>query len=260
MAGIVESYKKIFENKKMQAGLFIIAVLWAVCSTMLDIATDKPENFGQNIIDIMFEIFVGAYSLQFLHNAIHNINNSVLPSFKEIKSNIYWDMIRLNIVWTFYAVIIITAVVIIYLTTIHNLIFPVITCVIIAFIAMFAYYIYLAYAENLVPKGLFNIAIVFKFIKPAFKDTIIKTCLFILITLLALIICILIYAAAAITGFDTIGFVGKDYYMLDFAVISCAIYFIILTWYLAFPYSLINTYKEKIRPLLRKDDTNGENV
>ena len=88
MAGIIESYKKIYENKKIHIGLFIIAFLWSVSSVLFDIAAGKPDNYKQNIFDILFGIFIGAYSLKFLHNAINNIDNGVLPSFKNIKGKI----------------------------------------------------------------------------------------------------------------------------------------------------------------------------
>ena len=259
MAGIIESYKKIYENKKIHIGLFIIAFLWSVSSVLLDIAAGKPDNYKQNIFDILFGIFIGAYSLKFLHNAINNIDNGVLPSFKNIKGKIYWDMIKLDIVWGFYAVITVLASVILYLTLVHSIILPVTIIILTAFLAIFAYYIYLAYAENLDTKGLYNIALIFKFIKPAFKDTMIKFCLFILIMLFAVIICILVYAAAAIIGIDNIGHIAGDYYALDFIIFTFASYFIIVTWYFAYPYSLISTYNTKIKPLLRKEKDNGEN-
>ncbi len=260
MAGIVNSYKKIFENKKIHIGLFIIAFAWTVCSLLLDIATGRPDNYKQNIFDILFGLFIGAHSLQFLHNAINNINSGIVPNFRDIKGKVYWGMIKLDIVWCIYTITVLIASVVIYMTVINTIIFPIVVIGLTAFVAIFVYYIYLAYAENLDTKGLFNIALIFKFIKPAFKETLIKLCLFSLVTLAALLICILIYAAAAITGLDTIGHVAGEYYAVDFAVITCAGYFMIITWYFAYPYSLINTYKEKIKPLLRKEEDNGENV
>lgn len=260
MAGIFDSYKKIYENKKIHIWLFIIALLWTVSSFMFDIATGRPNNPGQNIFDILFGIFTGVYSLQFLHNAIHNINGGVLPSFKEIKGKTFVDMIKLDIVWFFYAIIIIMTSVVLYFTLIHTIIFPIAIISLTVLAAMFVYYIYIAYAENMETKGLFNIVLLFRFIKPAFKDTLIKVCIFILATLLAVLICILIYAAAAITGLDTIGHVAADYYVLDFIIFIIAAYFMVVTWYFAYPYSLIDTYIEKIRPVLRKEENNGENV
>lgn len=261
MAGIVDSYKKIYENKKIHIGLFIIALVWTISSMLLDIAAGKPHNHTQNIFDILFSFFVGAHSLQFLHNALNNINCGVIPNFKEIKPKIFWGMLRLDIVWAIYAAAVVITSVVIYITLINTIIFPITILVITAFVAIFVYYIYLAYAENLETKGLFNIALIFKFIKPAFKETLIKLCLFILVTLLALLVCILLYAAAAITGIDTMGYISGEYYVLDFVIITLASYFMIITWYYAYPYSLIDTYNEKIKPLLNgKEDINGENV
>ena len=260
MAYINNSYKKVYENKNIHIGLFIVAFLWTVCSMLFDAATGRPANYRQNIFDVLFGLFVGAHSLQFLHNAINNINSGVVPDFREIKGKIYWDMIRLDIVWALYAAVIIMASVVLYMTLIDAIILPVIVIILTAFAGIFVYYIYLAYAENLETKGLFNIALVFKFIQPAFKDIIIKLCLFILLTLFAFIISVLIYVAAAITGIDKIGNIAGDYYAADFIVISITAYFMLVTWYFAFPYSLIDTYIEKIRPLLRKEEADGENV
>ena len=260
MAGIVESYKKVYENKKIHIGLFVVALLWTISSILLDVATGHEENFKQNIFDLIFGLFVGAHSLQFLHNAINNINSGELPTFRDIKKQIYWGMIKLDVVWSIYAAVILLTAIIIYTTLINSLILPIIIFALTAFVAIFVYYIYLAYADNLDTKGLFNIALIFKFIKPTIKNTLIKLCLFILVTLLALLICILFYAAVAITGVDSIGNITGDYYIADFVIITLAAYFLIVTWYYAYPYSLINTYINKVRPVIGKEETNGENV
>ncbi len=261
MTRIVESYKKIFENKKIHIGLFIITFLWTATSILLDIASGRGDNYKQNIFDILFGLFVGVHSLQFLHNAINNINSGIVPKFREIKPEIFFGMIKLDIVWGFYAVAVIIASVIIYMTTVNTLILPITAVAVTGFLAIFAYYVYLAYAEKLNTKGLFNITLIFKFIKHALKDTLIKFCLFVLITLLAILICILVYTAAAITNIDTIGHIAGDYYAVDFIVITLAGYFTIITWYYAYPYSLTEIYISKIRPLLTgKEDINDENV
>ena len=127
----------------------------------------------------------------------------------------------------------------------------------ILFFAVFVYYIFLAYAENFNSKGLMNIALLFKFIKPAFKPLYIKLILFILITLAAAVIYILLYTVAGLTGIDKIGYISENFYFLDVIMYSIAGYFVIITWYFAFPYSLINSYKRDIKPALRKDDNDN---
>ena len=260
MAGIVESYKKVFENKKNNLWIFLVSILWTVSSLSFDIATGNPESPKQNIFDIMFGLFIGVYSLHFLHNAIQNINEGLLPSFKEMKWKTCIDLIKLDVVWGFYAVIVILAAMLLFFTVIHSIIFPITVVVLTAIVAVFVYYIYLAYADEMNTKGLFNVTLIFKIIKSTFKNTFIQFSLFLLVTLLAVLICILIYAVAAITGIDSIWNIAQDYYILDFIVFILAAYFMIITWYFAYPYSLIETYKEKVRPICRKDVNNGENV
>ena len=120
------------------------------------------------------------------------------------------------------------------------------------------YYIFLAYAENFDSKGLLNITLLFKFIKPAFKPLYIKLILFILFTLGAAIIYILLYTVAGLTGIDKIGYIAEDFYFLDVIMYSIAGYFVIITWYFAFPYSLINSFNRDIKPVLRKDDIDND--
>lgn len=259
MTDLTESYKKIYENKKMHLWLFILSFLWTSTSMLFDIAIGKPDTYRQNIFDILFGIFIGAYSLKFLHNAINNINNGVLPSFKGISWKIYLGMIKLDIVWCFYALAVIFLSVILYITLVHTIIFPIIIIVLTAFTAVFTNYIYLAFAENFDSKGLYNIVLVFKFIKYTFKDTVFKLCLFLLVMPFAALICILFYAAAAITGIDSVIYIAGDYYLIDFIVFTFTLYFMLVTWYFAFPYSLINIYITKIRPLLKKEKYYVEN-
>lgn len=99
MSGIIDSYKKVFENKQAHVWLAIVALIWSVTSTLLDIKLGNGDTPKNNIIDLIFSLLIGVYSLQFIHNAINNINNGLLPSIKEVQPKIIWGMIKLNIVW-----------------------------------------------------------------------------------------------------------------------------------------------------------------
>lgn len=258
MAGPVESYKKIYENKKAHIFLIIISIIWTLLSTFVDIKTGKTYSYKQNPVDLIFNIIIGAYSLQFLHNAINNINNGVLPSFKDITPRIYLGIIKLNIVWGIYACLCIILAVVTYMTT-HFIVLPVIISIALIFCAVFVYYIFLAYAENLDSKGLINILLLFKFIKPAFKPTYLKLILFVIFSLAVAAVYILIYLAAGLTGIDKMVRITNEYYLLDFFMSTFAGYFTIVTWYFAFPYSLIDSYNKYIRPVIRKDNNNVTN-
>lgn len=260
MSGLLESYKKVYENKKIHILLFIIAFVWSLCSTIFDIKIGKPDIFKQNPFDIIFNIFIGGYSLQFLHNAINNINSGVLPPFKDIQGKVFWGMIKLNIIWGLYAGIALFLSVVLYMIAFHTIVLPIIVIACVAFLSVFVYYIFLAYAEKLDSNGLGNISLIFKFVKPAFKQTYIKLILFILFTLAVAVIYILIYTVAGLIGIDKIGYIAEDYYLLDTIMYAFASYFLIVTWFLAFPYSLMNIYNKSIRPVLRKENSNDENA
>ena len=179
MSGLIESYKKVYENKKAHIWLVTISIIWTLLSALWDIKTGNPDNYRQNPLDIIFNIIIGAYSLQFLHNAINNTDNGVLPSFMKICPKIYLGIIKLNIIWGIYAVLVLVSAVLLYIAT-HFIAVPVIITVLLLFFAMFVYYIFLAYAEDLNSKGLVNIALLFKFIKPGFKPLYIKLLLFVM--------------------------------------------------------------------------------
>ena len=142
----------------------------------------------------------------------------------------------------------------------HFLILPILIIMALLFIAMFIYYIFLAFADNLKVKGLFNIKLIFNIIpysiKPLYKNTI----KFLLFTLLIVAVYILLYVLAGLFGVDKIINITNDLYLFDLLMNIIASYIVIITWYFAFPYSLIDSYKELIKPILRKEEDNGANA
>lgn len=260
MSGLIDSYKKVYENKIAHIWLLVISVIWTIASSYIDIKRGNPFTLRQNPVDIIFNIIVGAYSLQFLYNTMNNINNGMLPKLKEIQPKAFWGVIKLNVIWGIYALIALFIPLIIYIAT-HILPLAFVVTLPLIFFAVFVYYIFLAYAENFSAKGLLNILLLFKFVKPAFKSLYIKLILFILTTVGVAAIYILIYTIAGLIGIDKIGYITDDFYFMDIIMNSLAGYFIIVTWYFAFPYSLINSYYRDIKPIFRKEDTeNGENA
>lgn len=242
MSGLIESYKKVYENKKAHIWLVTISIIWTLLSALWDIKTGNPDNYRQNPLDIIF-----------------NTDNGVLPSFMKICPKIYLGIIKLNIIWGIYAVLVLVSAVLLYIAT-HFIAVPVIITVLLLFFAMFVYYIFLAYAEDLNSKGLVNIALLFKFIKPGFKPLYIKLLLFVMFSIAVAVIYILLYIAAGLIGLDKIGHIAGDFYFMDIIMNIIAGYFVIVTWYFAFPYSLINSYVKNIRPLIRKDENNDANA
>lgn len=240
MSEIVDSYKKIFENKKANIGIAVFALIWSILTTSFDMKFGTGSSVKNNPIDFIFSIFIGVYSLQFLHNAINNINGGILPTIKEIQPKILWGMIKLNIIWGIYAILILIFALTTYIFT-HLLIFPIIILTALIIISVPVYYIYLAYAENLDTKGLFNITNIFKFLKVSYKPLYINTGLYLLITVGVIIVYAILYILTPLN------------FIFDIVAGSIASYIFIVTWYFAFPYSLIPSYFEKIRPI-----TNGD--
>ena len=177
----------------------------------------------------------------------------------KICPKIYLGIIKLNIIWGIYAVLVLVSAVLLYIAT-HFIAVPVIITLLLLFLAMFVYYIFLAYAEDLNSKGLINIALLFKFIKPGFKPLYIKLLLFVMFSIAVAVIYILLYIGAGLIGLDKIGHIAGDFYFMDIIMNIIAGYFVIVTWYFAFPYSLINSYVKNIRPLIRKDENNDANA
>ena len=249
MSEIIDSYKKVFENKKAHIWLLLTAFLWTIMSTSFDIKFGNGSA-KDNHIDLFFGFLIGLYSLQFLHNAIHNINNSVLPSIKEFNKNIVWGMIKLNVVWAIYAIIVILLAILSYVYT-HIIALPIIIICTLFILSAGVYYIFLAFADNFCSKNLWKLPYIFKFIKSAYKPLYINICLFILLTIGAIAIYIVIFLIASLIGIDEILPIADNLYAMDIIMNTIASYLVIITWYFAFPYSLISSYKELIRPMLK---------
>ena len=256
MANLIDSYKKVYEHKKAHIWLIIIAFVWTVLSTFYDMYNGNINNYRQNPIDLIFNIVIGAYSILFLHNSINKIDGGILSRFNNLGKTIFLRLIQLNIIWGIYAAIFLILTIVVYMLA-HLLILPIVIITALVFIAMFIYYIFLAFAEDLEVNGLFNIKLIFKLIpatiKPLYKNVII----FLLFTLLMLIIYILMYVAAGLVGIDKIGNIKDDLYLFDFIMNTIASYIVIVTWYFAFPYSLIDSYETYAKPVLREEFNNG---
>lgn len=257
MAGLIDSYKKVYENKKIHVWIFLLVFVWLLLSFLFDNAIGKPDSIKQNPVDLVFNLLVGIYSIQFLHSAI--LKNSSLPSFKDINWKALLGVICLNIVWGFYLVIMLVLVAASYFIM-HSVVLPAILLLFVLFISIFIYYIYLAFAEDFNYKGLLNIKLIFDFIKPATKETYIKFGQFFLITVAFVVVYLILYILLSLLGLDRVVHIAGDYYLLDMIMTSIVGYFVVTCWFFIFPYSLISTYIEKIRPLLRKGIIDGENV
>lgn len=260
MASLVDSYKKVYENKKIHIWIFLIALVWSLLSNLFDISIGNTDSAKQNPIDWCFNFLVGIYSIQFLHNAI--VSNSSLPSFKDIEWKALPGLIVLNIVWGVYLAAILFLIVIAYFTVIHSIWFVVVVvslaAVSVVFLAVtvFVYYIYLAYAEDFKTKSLLNIKLIFYFIKLSAKETYIKFGLFLLLNLAVIAVYLIIYVLATWIGLDKVCCIAGDYCLFDMLMYALIGYFLIVSWFFAFPYSLVSIYIERIRPTINKEQVN----
>ena len=259
MSGFVDSYKKVFENKKAHLYIILVAFVWSILSMCYDAKFNADAAVRTNPIDLIFNITIGLYSLHFLHNAIHNINNGVLSSFKGFPAGAIWGYIKLNIVWAFYTFLVAILCVISYVWT-HSFIAPVAVFAALLLISVFVNYFYIAFAEDYCFKDLWKLPLIFRFAKASWKETYIKVLIFISFSFAVAIAYIIAYCVFHLIGIDTMGLVFKDVYCLDIIMNTFAAYFVIITWYLAFPYSLISAYKQDIKPILREDFADGENA
>lgn len=259
MSGFVDSYKKVFENKKAHLYIALFAFVWSILSMAYDAKFNVGTYIKTNPVDLIFNISTGLYSLHFLHNAIHNINNGALSSFKGFPPKAIWGYVKLNIVWGLYSLLCATLCVIAFVWT-HSFVLPVIIFVALLLISVFVNYYYIAFAEDYCFKDLWKLPFIFRFAKATWKNTYIKWIFFFLFSLASVVVYIALYCVLHLLGLDTMGLVFKDTYCLDILLNTFAAYFVVVTWYLAFPYSLISEYKQDIRPILRKDFIDGENA
>jgi hypothetical protein len=171
-------------------------------------------------------------------------------TFKNLNWKAFGGLLLLNIVWYFYFIFmcLVVATIAMVICRISAL----------AYICAFAFalfmvpmiYIFIAYAENFKLKGLFNITIIGKIFKPVFKQTFKNFFLCILITIGLIIGFLVISLILNTLGISNFMQFEKDFSILDWLVASSFAFLVITTWLFAYPYSLKETYIEKVKPLL----------
>lgn len=265
MAGVIESIKKLYsgENaKKAHIILLGICFVYMICSTLFDIAIGKPDNMRQNPFDIVFGIFISMYSIQYIHNSFHKMSDEELPFINTISPKIFLPMIGMNIVWGLYLVIAVIIGLILYIMT-KSLIFAILYGIILIAISCLAQFLTIALAENFNIKGLLNITLIFRFVKAAFFKfwaAALKVTGLIFAVIAAYVI---IYIIGEYTGISHVLSIGKNYYLFDLITLPLFMYCFVLLLYFVLPYALIDTYEERIKPLIRQENIEpfeGENI
>lgn len=263
MNSIKESFKRLYadENAVMKHSiLFIICFIYMLASSLFDIAIGKPNTARQNPFDFVFGVFIIAYSIQYIHNFFKDEFYIGIPSIKEINPKAYSGAIAISIVWGIYAVLFIVGVLlptgIVTIATKGYLWLAIGALELFAIIILFSFveFIYLAYAEKMSMKGLYNIALVFKFVKASFKPFMLNVLIFAALTFVLFLGYILIIAAATLLNFTETLPIVKDYYLFDALIYPLFMYAFSILWYFAFPFCLKNTFIEKIKPLLMEQE------
>lgn len=250
MAGVIESFRRFYsdENFTKNVMLFLFVFILSILSTIFDIQIGKPDTMRQNPFDWAMSLLVGVYSLLFLNQALKNPSFAMLPQFNSLSKKAFGGMIALNSLWTIYALIAIIIGAIWYFAT-KDIILPILLGTALCVVASFAPLIYIRFAENFELKGLFDIRLLFRIIGAAFKPVMLQILKFILLALFVVVL----YFGGNILG-DLFNLTNVYEYatvtsLFDTFMISLFCYVFVVILLFIFPYSLVDIYLEKIRPL-----------
>lgn len=252
MAGVIESIKNFYSGKnaiKTNLILFVISFIYMTASSLFDIAIGKGDTMQQNLFDIAFGIFIAVYSIQYIHNALYNINPGKLPELKEIDPKIILPLIGINIIWAVYFIVaLIIAFSLFYLF--KSSVIAIILGILILAVTPFFQFIYIGFADKYEQKCLLNLALIFKFAKASFVPLWIAVLKVTFLSIIVIALYLGLYFAGEYFGFAELLPISKDYYAFDAVIVPVFMYILAVIWYFIFPYLLLNTYKEKIRPIL----------
>lgn len=250
MAGVIESFKRFYskENSSKNVIMFLFVVVFSVLSSATDVFIGTPDTMRQNIFDGILSLLVGVYSLQFLHQALKTLSIAMLPPFNSISKKALGGMIALNIVWSIYAIVVIIAGAA-WFVAVKDIIFPVMLAIALCLIVVFTTFVFIRFSENFELKGLFDIRLPFRFIKASFAPVMIQVLKFIPVMLIVVLFYMGIYVIGDLFKLTEIYPIAKDTYLLDLIMMPTLSYVFIVILFFVFPYSLVEVYIQKIRPL-----------
>lgn len=247
---IANGFKKLFSGNNTlfkHLILFLITGLLSLISLHFEFISNQIKNtkvmpdftgIAAGILAlIIIGIYLCGYNFKFMHNALCENIEEILPDFNGDPFKIFFNVLPLIIVWTVYVLI---AILISVMLFINPLLIPAgVTAIIaIAFFCTFIQFIYVEYARNFNSTGLFNITLPFKYIKSTIGPLVLLGLLFIPIYILSMFPSFLTGLILGLTGI-------KDKFILMYsgAVIGGYCGFIVqLVWY----YCIVQIYKEKI--------------
>ena len=246
---IIDGYGKIFKGTDALLKNISLFALTGILSTITvyfeeiketkTMPADMSVFFAAIIGFIIISIYLYGYTLNFMNKAFSVSDENILPDVNFAPVGIFFKVLPLTIVWGLYTCVIIA---IIALTIPSIPVISILLAVLLAIILVFVTFVYVAFCENFDAKGLFDITLPFKFLKPATGMLVILGLLFIPVAILSLVPSLLAGIILGISGFGGTNIPAYVGGLLGgyFGLIAQ------LVWY----YCLVQIYREKIKPIM----------
>ena len=250
MVSIKETFSKIYADKNVHIWLFVLVLVGAILSNLFDIVIGKPNSSKQNIVDGIISVLLSACSLQFLHNVLHNKNNGEIPLFDKIQASFYYKLLTVSLILGCLLLVVAFPIVIIlmpgYLNT-AGWIIAVIIVGALTLLSSFYAYVNITLADTMSIAKSVNPMIIFRAFARNAGKTYAQFFKYIGLTILFFIAFVIMYVIFSLLGLDSILKISKDCSVLDILMHAIAWYALFVLWYIMYPYSLLESYIEKLR-------------
>ncbi len=237
---INDGFKKVFSGEHAWLTHISLFAICGICSVITTIFQETAKTkmtpdfglalFGAILVFILY-LYLTGYNVAFMHKSFYD-EETGLPDIDEKPLIVFSKVLPLLITWIFYfiAAILLSAFV-------KILIIPVIILLLI--ISPFVSFVFVAFSKEYSAKGLFNIALPFKYFVPTLSSIVIQGLCFIPLWILAIIPAVLVVMLLNIAGVKTNS--GIPAYFV--AMIGAYISFIIqMLW----NYSLVQIFRDKL--------------
>lgn len=251
MTGIFETIKKIYTDKNTTSKhliLYGLCLVYIFLTTLFDIKFGNFNTSKRNPIDMIFSILILLYSIQFITNSL-NKNTDFIPSINQINWKNLIPLFIINFVWGTYILIFLILWTVLFLTLHHSVYLLYIGFIFFILIAPLFYFVYIALADNIALNKLLNLLLVFKFAKVAFIPFWKQVLKNGFISLIILAIYLIIYLIGASFNLDNIFLISKNFALYDLFMYTVILYCLAIISLFVFPYTILETYTEKIRPI-----------
>ena len=234
MLGIKEAFKRIYAGENWltkQSIIFVITGITSIFSsymnTLSNQQTPDPSIIGPCFCGLLalllITFYLCGYGFNITHNSFDETREEILPEFDRSHWGTFGKAFPLLFVWGLYIIIlaIFAAVTPIFLGSAGKIVAPILFFLIII-VCSFLQFVYIKFAKNFDKKGLFNITLPFKFIKPT-----IGSLLMLYLKLLPLIIISLILnvfsESSSVFAYILAAVGGYFGYILSVIIIFCSV-------------------------------------